>query len=79
MPETKCLDASADALGDNRYVFVLAIAEDHRKFFTAVACDDISIPRLGFGSSELRELVPRLMTCDISGYGEAGQLRELKA
>jgi hypothetical protein len=43
MPETKRLDASADALGDNRYVFVPAIAEDHGKFLTAVARDDIYV------------------------------------
>jgi len=35
--------------------------------------------RLGFGSERLRERHPRLITCDISGYGEGGPLRELKA
>jgi crotonobetainyl-CoA:carnitine CoA-transferase CaiB-like acyl-CoA transferase len=35
--------------------------------------------RLGFGSQELRERHPRLITCDISGYGESGPLHELKA
>ncbi|SAK53524.1 L-carnitine dehydratase/bile acid-inducible protein F [Caballeronia fortuita] len=35
--------------------------------------------RLGFGSAELRMAFPRLITCDISGYGENGPLRELKA
>jgi len=35
--------------------------------------------RLGFGSAELRVAYPRLITCDISGYGESGPLRELKA
>jgi crotonobetainyl-CoA:carnitine CoA-transferase CaiB-like acyl-CoA transferase len=35
--------------------------------------------RLGFGSRELRELHPRLVTCDISGYGEEGPLYQLKA
>jgi itaconate CoA-transferase len=35
--------------------------------------------RLGFGSAELRSAHPRLITCDISGYGEGGPLRELKA
>jgi crotonobetainyl-CoA:carnitine CoA-transferase CaiB-like acyl-CoA transferase len=35
--------------------------------------------RLGFGSDALRERHPRLVTCDISGYGEAGPLHQLKA
>lgn len=35
--------------------------------------------RLGFGSSTLRRQFPRLITCDISGYGESGPLHKLKA
>lgn len=35
--------------------------------------------RLGFGSQALREQHPRLITCDISGYGESGPLHQLKA
>lgn len=35
--------------------------------------------RLTFGSEELRRAHPRLVTCDISGYGESGPLHELKA
>ena len=35
--------------------------------------------RLGFGSAALRERHPRLVTCDISGYGESGPLKQLKA
>lgn len=35
--------------------------------------------RLGFGSAELRECYSRLITCDISGYGESGPLHSLKA
>ena len=35
--------------------------------------------RLGFGSQSLREKYPRLITCDISGYGESGPLHQLKA
>lgn len=35
--------------------------------------------RLGFGSATLRERHPTLITCDISGYGEDGPLRHLKA
>ena len=35
--------------------------------------------RLGFGSAALRARHPRLITCDISGYGESGPLQNLKA
>ena len=35
--------------------------------------------RLGFGAQALREKYPRLITCDISGYGESGPLHQLKA
>ncbi len=35
--------------------------------------------RLGLGSEELRCKYPRLITCDISGYGEAGAKADLKA
>ncbi len=35
--------------------------------------------RAGFDSAELRRRHPRLVTCDISGYGEDGPWREMKA
>ncbi len=35
--------------------------------------------RLGLGSAALRALHPRLVTCDISGYGEQGPLHQMKA
>jgi crotonobetainyl-CoA:carnitine CoA-transferase CaiB-like acyl-CoA transferase len=35
--------------------------------------------RLGFGAAELRARHPRLVTCDISGYGESGPLYKMKA
>lgn len=35
--------------------------------------------RAGLGSEELRRLYPRLITCDISGYGEDGPYRDMKA
>ena len=35
--------------------------------------------RAGLGSESLREQNPRLITCDISGYGEAGEYRDMKA
>lgn len=35
--------------------------------------------RAGFGSQDLRRDYPRLITCDISGYGEDGPYRDMKA
>lgn len=35
--------------------------------------------RAGFGSAALRRRHPRLITCDISGYGEDGPYRDMKA
>ena len=35
--------------------------------------------RLGLGHTELRQAHPRLITCDISGYGETGPYAEMKA
>lgn len=35
--------------------------------------------RAGFGSSGLRQNFPRLITCDISGYGEDGPYRDMRA
>ena len=35
--------------------------------------------RLGLGSADLRAAFPQLITCDISGYGESGELHTLKA
>jgi len=35
--------------------------------------------RAGFGDAELRAKNPRLVTCDISGYGEEGPYAEMKA
>lgn len=35
--------------------------------------------RLGLGSAKLRQCHPRLITCDISGYGEHGTQQEMKA
>jgi len=35
--------------------------------------------RAGFGSAALRERHPRLITCDISGYGERGTYADMKA
>ncbi|WP_159718817.1 CaiB/BaiF CoA transferase family protein [Geminicoccus flavidas] len=38
-----------------------------------------AIDRLGFGLQELRARHPRLITCSITGYGEEGPYRDLKA
>ncbi len=35
--------------------------------------------RLGFSSADLRKRFPRLVTCDISGYGETGAYADMKA
>lgn len=35
--------------------------------------------RLGIGSAALRQRHPRLITCDISGYGDSGRLTQMKA
>lgn len=38
-----------------------------------------SIGKLGFDSDDLRKRFPRLITCDISGFGDGGALSHLKA
>ncbi|RWI83859.1 CaiB/BaiF CoA-transferase family protein [Mesorhizobium sp.] len=38
-----------------------------------------SIAKLGFGSAALRQRFPRLITCDISGFGDRGPFSHLKA
>ncbi len=35
--------------------------------------------RAGFGSDDLRQRYPRLITCDITGYGEEATLAKMKA
>ena len=35
--------------------------------------------RAGIGSDELRQKYPRLITCDITGYGDEGPYKEMKA
>ncbi len=38
-----------------------------------------AIARAGFGEDVLRKRTPRLITCDISGYGEDGRYSDMKA
>ena len=38
-----------------------------------------AVDRLGFGAAALRARYPRLVTCDISGYGEDGPYKDMKA
>ncbi|MDH5556262.1 MAG: CoA transferase [Alphaproteobacteria bacterium] len=38
-----------------------------------------AVARAGFTSADLRAEFPRLITCDISGYGEEGPFRDMKA
>lgn len=38
-----------------------------------------ALQRAGFGSEELRKQYPKLITCDISGYGDSGEYRDMKA
>ena len=38
-----------------------------------------AVARLGFGSAALRSQHPRLITCEISGYGSSGPYRDKKA
>lgn len=61
--------------------------EDARLLHRILAQADVFIQNLapgaaqraGFGSDELRARYPRLITSDISGYGESGDYREMKA
>lgn len=73
--------------GKESVVLDLTKSEDKARLRALVAIADVFIQnlapgaaaRLGFGSKELRAEFPRLITCDISGYGEAGPLHLLKA
>jgi itaconate CoA-transferase len=73
--------------GKESVVLDLRSAADKAKLGELIAQADVFIQnlapgaaqRLGFGSQELRAQYPRLITCDISGYGETGPLHQLKA
>ena len=71
--ESICLDLNVDA---DRTVLCDIVAE------ADVFIQNLrpgAIAKLGFGSAQLRERYPRLITCDISGFGEGGELSHLKA
>ena len=73
--------------GKESVVLDLAGKEDKARLRALLAVADVFIQnlapgaaaRLGFGCDALRAEFPRLVTCDISGYGESGPLHQLKA
>jgi crotonobetainyl-CoA:carnitine CoA-transferase CaiB-like acyl-CoA transferase len=71
--ESVCLDLKQDA---DRAVLAAMIAKAD-VFIQNLAPG--AIERLGFGIEKLRAAHPDLVTCSISGYGEEGPYRDLKA
>ena len=73
--------------GKESVVLDIKKPEDADLLHRLVAAADVFIQNLapgaaaraGFGSAELRARHPRLITCDISGYGETGPYRDMKA
>jgi itaconate CoA-transferase len=61
--------------------------EDHAVLSAMIARADVlvqnlapgAMERMGLGSAELRTRYRRLITCDVSGYGEEGPYRDMKA
>jgi crotonobetainyl-CoA:carnitine CoA-transferase CaiB-like acyl-CoA transferase len=61
--------------------------QDHALLSAMIASADVlvqnlapgSMKRMGLGSADLRQRHPRLITCDVSGYGEEGPYRDMKA
>ena len=71
--ESICLDLTSE---DDRLLLDAMVAE------ADVFIQNLkpgSIEKLGFASAMLRRRFPRLITCDISGFGGAGALAHLKA
>ncbi|ESX66888.1 carnitine dehydratase [Mesorhizobium sp. LSHC420B00] len=71
--ESVCLDLRSEA---DRHVLEMLIAA------ADVFIQNLkpgSIEKLGFRSADLRRRYPRLITCDISGFGEKGPYSHLKA
>jgi crotonobetainyl-CoA:carnitine CoA-transferase CaiB-like acyl-CoA transferase len=71
--ESVCLDLKLDA---DRAVLAGMIAQ--ADVFIQNLAPGV-IDRLGFAMQDLRKQYPRLVTCSISGYGDEGPLRDLKA
>jgi crotonobetainyl-CoA:carnitine CoA-transferase CaiB-like acyl-CoA transferase len=71
--ESICLDLKSSA---DREVLerILAQADVFVQNLAVGAAD-----RLGFGAEALRQRYPRLITCSISGYGETGSHKNMKA
>ena len=73
--------------GKESLVLNIKDADDAELLHRILATADVFIQNLapgaaqrsGFGSSALRERYPRLICCDISGYGEQGEYRDMKA
>ena len=73
--------------GKESVVLDLRQSADQQRLHELLAMADVFVQnlapgaaqRLGFGSALLRQRHPRLITCDISGYGDAGPLQHLKA
>ena len=73
--------------GKESVVLDLALEQDKARLRALVSIADVFIQnlapgaaaRLGFDAKALRAEFPKLVTCDISGYGESGPLRQLKA
>jgi crotonobetainyl-CoA:carnitine CoA-transferase CaiB-like acyl-CoA transferase len=73
--------------GKESIVLDLKRADDAALLHRMIAKADVFIQNLipgaaaraGFGGVELRAKHPRLVTCDISGYGESGPYAEMKA
>ena len=71
--ESVCLN-----IKDPRDVQMLQLMLQHADVFIQNLAPGAAA-RAGFDSAQLREANPRLITVDISGYGESGPYREMKA
>ncbi len=73
--------------GKESVVLDIKDAEDAALLHRMIARADVFVQNLapgatargGFGSAELRRRHPRLVTCDITGYGDEGPYRDMKA
>ncbi|MGL4324467.1 MAG: CaiB/BaiF CoA transferase family protein [Beijerinckiaceae bacterium] len=71
--ESVCLDLKAD--GDRALLSAMIARAD-------IVVQNLApgaLARLGFDSAVMRKQYPRLISCDISGYGDAGPYRDMKA